>query len=315
MVHQEGGDSNLAGLIEGFLRYIWKSGVPDGYTWEQVKDIVLAKFTQVTRAYEAEQPLAKLPSVPNVDNYTFEEYRDRIVSCLNRFDDPPFTIGRICELLLEPRKHYDRGDKFLRAFEKCVAVTSTTSPNDIEMATVESSNQNDNQTAAVTENGTTEKPTMEKNAGENGHSEKSVTNGTGDQQKHDSTDNAVSSSVDGGHAKEQAAAEDNNKVESSTANDKKKEDDTANQGDDNRGDKRQAEETDSVAKKIARFENGEHVNGKHQEVTTGAEEPMVEPHGESNGHKDVPKDEVQLKRDNDVKTAADQEVTGQGTAV
>ncbi|KAL7060185.1 hypothetical protein AAHC03_09623 [Spirometra sp. Aus1] len=37
----------------------------------------------------------------------------------------PFTIQRICELLIQPRKHYTRPDKFLRGFERTCSVVST----------------------------------------------------------------------------------------------------------------------------------------------------------------------------------------------
>ncbi|KAJ3523327.1 hypothetical protein NMY22_g11487 [Coprinellus aureogranulatus] len=38
---------------------------------------------------------------------------------------PPFTIQRLCELLLDPKKHYNSVGKYLRAVEKSILVTST----------------------------------------------------------------------------------------------------------------------------------------------------------------------------------------------
>jgi len=126
----EGGDSNLGDSVVNFLEQIKENGIPEGFTWEEAKSIIISKFDEVTKAFEAERPISSLSPIPNVDNYTFEEYRERIVSGLNRFETAsPFTLGRICELLLEPKKHYDRGDKFLRAFEKCITVTSTNEAN------------------------------------------------------------------------------------------------------------------------------------------------------------------------------------------
>ncbi|XP_078465697.1 serine/threonine-protein phosphatase 4 regulatory subunit 2 isoform X2 [Lampetra planeri] len=40
----------------------------------------------------------------------------------------PFTIQRLCELLMEPKKHYKRTDKFMRGIEKNVLVVSSVYP-------------------------------------------------------------------------------------------------------------------------------------------------------------------------------------------
>ena len=37
----------------------------------------------------------------------------------------PFTIQRLCELILSPRAHYRRTDKFIRGLIKCVSVVTT----------------------------------------------------------------------------------------------------------------------------------------------------------------------------------------------
>jgi serine/threonine-protein phosphatase 4 regulatory subunit 2 len=39
--------------------------------------------------------------------------------------NPPFTIQRLCELCIEPRKHYKTVGKYLRALERTILVTST----------------------------------------------------------------------------------------------------------------------------------------------------------------------------------------------
>lgn len=36
----------------------------------------------------------------------------------DNFQAAPFTIQRLCELLTDPKKHYSRLDKFMRALEK-----------------------------------------------------------------------------------------------------------------------------------------------------------------------------------------------------
>ncbi|KAF6764842.1 PPP4R2-domain-containing protein [Ephemerocybe angulata] len=45
---------------------------------------------------------------------------------LESFDEgPPFTIQRLCELLLDPKRHYKSVGKYLRAVEKSILVTSS----------------------------------------------------------------------------------------------------------------------------------------------------------------------------------------------
>ncbi|KAL7060184.1 hypothetical protein AAHC03_09623 [Spirometra sp. Aus1] len=53
------------------------------------------------------------------------ELRQRVFDTLKSFQGTPFTIQRICELLIQPRKHYTRPDKFLRGFERTCSVVST----------------------------------------------------------------------------------------------------------------------------------------------------------------------------------------------
>ncbi|KAJ1662980.1 hypothetical protein EV178_005391 [Coemansia sp. RSA 1646] len=53
------------------------------------------------------------------------DLEDRVNYCLQSFDDAPFTIQRIAELLVWPERHYRGAMKFLRAIERVVYVTST----------------------------------------------------------------------------------------------------------------------------------------------------------------------------------------------
>ncbi|KAJ2597776.1 hypothetical protein EV177_007668, partial [Coemansia sp. RSA 1804] len=53
------------------------------------------------------------------------DLEDRINYCLQSFDEAPFTIQRIAELLVWPERHYRSAMKFLRAIERVVYVTST----------------------------------------------------------------------------------------------------------------------------------------------------------------------------------------------
>ena len=49
---------------------------------------------------------------------------DLILSQVELFEVAPFTIQRVAELLIEPRKHYNNTDKYMRALLKNLLVVS-----------------------------------------------------------------------------------------------------------------------------------------------------------------------------------------------
>ncbi|KAI8346230.1 PPP4R2-domain-containing protein [Mortierella sp. GBAus27b] len=56
---------------------------------------------------------------------TPEGYHQRINGLLSLFTSPPFTIQRVCELLLNPTEHHSNLIKYLRAVEKVLMITSS----------------------------------------------------------------------------------------------------------------------------------------------------------------------------------------------
>lgn len=74
--------------------------------------------------------LADLPPCPNVDAFNYENLKAVLLERLDLFHAAPFTVQRLCELLTNPKKHYCRLDKFMRALEKTILgeqrVTSAT---------------------------------------------------------------------------------------------------------------------------------------------------------------------------------------------
>ncbi|GJJ12144.1 hypothetical protein Clacol_006385 [Clathrus columnatus] len=75
---------------------------------EQTKNPILRYFNSTMDAKEA------------------QDAQQHIFDHLDDFDDaPPFTIQRLCELCLWPRKHYKTISKYLRAVERTILVTST----------------------------------------------------------------------------------------------------------------------------------------------------------------------------------------------
>lgn len=59
-----------------------------------------------------------LPQCPNVDAFNYETLKNALLDRLDKFHAAPFTLQRLCELLTDPKKHYCRLDKYMRALEK-----------------------------------------------------------------------------------------------------------------------------------------------------------------------------------------------------
>lgn len=59
-----------------------------------------------------------LPQCPNVDQFNYESMKTLLFERFDNFQAAPFTVQRLCELLTDPKKHYSRLDKFMRALEK-----------------------------------------------------------------------------------------------------------------------------------------------------------------------------------------------------
>lgn len=58
-----------------------------------------------------------------MEKFELENYRKEIVSLITSFNEPPFTIQRICELLHTPFVYYDKISTFLRGLEKTLRVS------------------------------------------------------------------------------------------------------------------------------------------------------------------------------------------------
>ncbi|KAL1923415.1 uncharacterized protein VTP21DRAFT_8395 [Calcarisporiella thermophila] len=89
--------------------------------WSLLKDIIKTKLRQnIISNVHGDQPTGEGSS-----GERHEDYENRIIEYLENFEGPPFTIQRLCELLMRPTEHHKTLFKYLRAIEKVVAVTSS----------------------------------------------------------------------------------------------------------------------------------------------------------------------------------------------
>ncbi|KAJ2544211.1 hypothetical protein GGH12_001211 [Coemansia sp. RSA 1822] len=96
---------------------------------EPMKDSTDDRSTSEESQTPAAQTTSSTSLARETNGHTCErdirDLEDRISYSLHTFDDAPFTIQRIAELLAWPDRHYRNVLKFLRAVERVVYVTST----------------------------------------------------------------------------------------------------------------------------------------------------------------------------------------------
>eukprot|EP01126_Amoeba_proteus_P029277 TRINITY_DN2886_c0_g1_i11.p1 TRINITY_DN2886_c0_g1~~TRINITY_DN2886_c0_g1_i11.p1 ORF type:complete len:173 (+),score=30.78 TRINITY_DN2886_c0_g1_i11:90-608(+) len=99
--------------LEQILESIRVTGVTC-YPWFLLKALLVAKFEAVLDSYAKEG--TKMGNMVTV--------KAEIIRALEAFESPPFTLQRICELLIQAQTYYRTVDKFVHAFEKTVTVVT-----------------------------------------------------------------------------------------------------------------------------------------------------------------------------------------------
>lgn len=170
--------AEIPSVLDEYLAHIAKTG-DTLFSWQKLRPLLCRKLELVMNEFHKASPTDDLPALPNVEVFKFEEMRDKVLEAVNSFSSAPFTIQRLCELVVDPRKHYKRTDKFMRGVEKNVLVVSTVEPKSL------ASSQQANASATPMVNGipgaedgainghladTTEEP-LGRLDGENGHCE------------------------------------------------------------------------------------------------------------------------------------------------
>ena len=92
------------------------------YEWAALKPLLASKVEQACREYyETSQDIDE-----SKNGDTFHAVLKRTLSLLDAFPNAPFTLQRLCELLLDPRKPYRTSTrKLMSAIEKLLSVSST----------------------------------------------------------------------------------------------------------------------------------------------------------------------------------------------
>ncbi|KAL4458305.1 hypothetical protein ABPG75_013170 [Micractinium tetrahymenae] len=117
-------DASLRGVLAetaltGLQRYEWRLLAP---LLHSLVDAVLADYGR--QDAEVEGP----PRPPPAGFESVDALAARLHALLDGHEAAPFTLQRLCEVLLEPRRQYARLDKVALAIEKLLMVTSTRRP-------------------------------------------------------------------------------------------------------------------------------------------------------------------------------------------
>ncbi|KAL1138534.1 hypothetical protein AAG570_008597 [Ranatra chinensis] len=124
--------------LDDYLSYVAKTGDPV-FKWSITKCLFREKLLKVITDFYESTLTIDLPPCPNVDPFNYERMKTSLLEKLDTFHGAPFTVQRISELLTNPRKEYNRADKFMRAIEKNILVVSTREPGRYSESDMESS--------------------------------------------------------------------------------------------------------------------------------------------------------------------------------
>lgn len=105
--------------VRGILQVIASTG-KFWHDWEKLKSVLSFQLKQVLSEY----PEAKMTTKEQEE--TYQDLVKKLDEALHNFEEgPPFTLQRLCEILLAARQIYPNLSKLALALEKNLLVTST----------------------------------------------------------------------------------------------------------------------------------------------------------------------------------------------
>lgn len=120
-------ERSLTEPLRGVLAETAVTGVVR-YKWALVRPLLEFAIVKVMRDYDTHSQDDVGPSRYSSCGETVTQTLDRFKTLLSSFSDAPWTVQRLCELVLEPRKQYTQLHKVALAIEKCLLVTSEMAP-------------------------------------------------------------------------------------------------------------------------------------------------------------------------------------------
>jgi len=107
--------ANLAVILD----HIALSGVTC-YPWEGIRALLMFAMQRNVRLFHSQ--------AQDMDVKVVDERLDRIGAALSSTHEAPFTLQRLCEIILNPSKYYSKTGKLFNAIEKLVRVQISCRP-------------------------------------------------------------------------------------------------------------------------------------------------------------------------------------------
>ncbi|CAD8050149.1 unnamed protein product [Paramecium sonneborni] len=112
--------NHLMGQLKPILESIASNAEIQKYNWLHLRSLIVITTRDMLINMQKLFPYEK-----TLQNEGFEDELDIVLQFLCVFEQkPPFTLQRICELLIDPQKHYKSSKKILFAMEKLVNVST-----------------------------------------------------------------------------------------------------------------------------------------------------------------------------------------------
>jgi len=129
-------EKEIVGKLEDILTDVAKTGQYI-FPWHFMKPLYYHKLDMVTTEFLTTHPPKNQDGSENQQAMSeLKNFREELLETFDKFALAPFTLQRVTELLLQPRKHYKTTSKFFRGLGKNIMVVST-----LEMAETEERNK------------------------------------------------------------------------------------------------------------------------------------------------------------------------------
>lgn len=104
--------------LKGLLKEIANSGDTSSYDWQLLKHFIIVSVKDTLLTMHK-----KYPDFQEKPSESFAEVVGELIELFYLFEsEPPFTLQRICEVIIEPEKNYKSSNKFIYAIERVALV-------------------------------------------------------------------------------------------------------------------------------------------------------------------------------------------------